>query len=326
VPLTALRVTGTTRFLVAEMGARGPGHITELTSIVRPGIGLVLNVGQAHVGEFGSPAATAQAKGELIAALPPAGWAVLNADDPLVAGMAARHAGPVAWFSERGPATVWAEDVTLDEAQRAAFTLHAAAGSAPVTLLVPGRHQVSNALAAATCALVAGVPFDTVAQALSTATITSHWRLEIADRGDGVTVVNDAYNANPDSMTTAFDVVAGLLAARRRTEPAAQLVAVLGDMLELGDASPALHEAVGRQAAAAGVTRLVAVGRYGPDIVRGALAVNPAIAAAAVEDRVAAVSSTGDVTSPAIVLVKASRGVGLELVAQSLLAAKDETC
>jgi UDP-N-acetylmuramoyl-tripeptide--D-alanyl-D-alanine ligase len=347
VPLTALRVDRETRYLVAEMGARGPGHITALAEIVRPGIGLVLNVGQAHAGEFGGPEATARAKGELVAALPADGVAVLNADDPLVAAMAARHDGPVVWFSERGPATVWAEDVVLDEAQCASFVLRChperSEGSSGVLsgnseqmlrfaqhdsvhLAVPGRHQVSNALAAAACALVAGVPLGTVADALSHATITSHWRLEVHDRGDGVTVVNDAYNANPDSMKAAFDVVAGLLAARRRTEPATRLVAVLGDMLELGPASPAFHEATGRQAAAAGVTDLVAVGEFAADLVRGARAANPAIAARVAEDRQAAVSSVHNLTPPAIVLVKASRGVGLELVAEDLLVAKDETC
>ncbi|MDR1807286.1 MAG: UDP-N-acetylmuramoyl-tripeptide--D-alanyl-D-alanine ligase [Propionibacteriaceae bacterium] len=345
VPLTALKVGATTRFLVSEMGSRGPGHIAHLAGIVRPEIGVVLNIGHAHAGEFGSKAATAQAKGELIEALPAAGWAVLNAADPLVAGLAARHAGPTAWFSAAGrpdarpgDLAVWAEDVAADPAQRHSFTLRSAgpgpAGPATesadrVTLLVPGRHQVANALAAAAAALAAGLAPVAIAAALGAATLRSHWRLEVHARADGLVVVNDAYNANPDSLAAALETTAGLAAAARAADPRTRFIAVLGDMLELGDQARALHQAAGAQAAAAGVTDLVAVGEFGPALAAGARAANPAIATTVVNNRDDAVSHLASAAPPAIVLVKASRGVGLERVAESLLGpfgAKDGPC
>ncbi|MDR0990814.1 MAG: UDP-N-acetylmuramoyl-tripeptide--D-alanyl-D-alanine ligase [Propionibacteriaceae bacterium] len=338
VPLTATRIDHTTRYLVIEMGARGPGHIQTLCDIVEPGIGLVLNVGQAHLGEFGDQQTTAQAKGELIAALPTAGWAVLNADDPWVAGMAERHQGPVAWFSavgepprSAGQVAVWASAVTADDRQQHSFTLHLTdTVVGRVDLQLPGQHQVANAVAAAAAAIVAGVEPATVVAALSQAQRQSPWRLEITPRADGLLVINDAYNANPDSMRAALATAAGLLASRRPEQPKARLVAVLGDMLELGPAAADAHQTVGRQAVASGVTDLIAVGQYAPDLIAGATA---AATEAAVEltteraeDWSAAVSYLGQLTPADIVLVKASRGVGLEAVAQSVLAAKDETC
>ena len=199
-PLTALRVAPDTRFLVLEMGARGKGHIAELTEITPPRIGAVLNIGAAHLGEFGSREGTAEAKGELVEALPPEGTAVLNADDPLVRTMAARTRARVVWFGESEQADVRAEDVRLDRAGRPAFTLVARGGSAPVALRLYGEHQVSNALAAAAVALECGLDVAAAADALSGARSLSRWRMELTDRPDGVTVINDAYNANPDSM------------------------------------------------------------------------------------------------------------------------------
>ena len=156
VPLTALRIDAATRYLVSELGARGAGHIAELCRIVPPDVGMVLNVGHAHLGEFGSVAGIAAAKGELVEALPADGWAVLNADDPLVLGMAARTAARLATFSlagepDDGELRVWAEDIEPDALQRHAFTLRSAgvaAAAVPVRLQGPGRHQVANALAA----------------------------------------------------------------------------------------------------------------------------------------------------------------------------------
>lgn len=203
-PMTALRVEDTTRHLVLEMGARHKGDIEYLTSITPPRIGLVLNVGTAHVGEFGSQEAIAEAKGELVEALPADGVAVLNADDRLVRAMASRTKARVVYFGESAEAEVRARDVRLDSTGRPSFTLSTPAGSAPVQLRLYGEHHVSNALAAAAVATELGMTVDDTAEALSEAGALSRWRMEVVDRADGVTVVNDAYNANPDSMRAAL--------------------------------------------------------------------------------------------------------------------------
>jgi UDP-N-acetylmuramoyl-tripeptide--D-alanyl-D-alanine ligase len=323
VPLTATRITGDTRFLVSEMGARGQGHITFLCGIAQPRVGVVVNVGHAHVGEFGSVEAIARAKGELVEALPPDGWAVLNADDALVAAMATRTTARIAGFAvgaepASGDLRVWAGAVELDALQRPAFDLHATgavAGAAPVRLQVTGAHQVGNALAAAAVALTQGLTVADVAAALGRATATSHWRMELTERADGVLVVNDAYNANPDSMAAALRTLASL----RR--PGGRLLAVLGDMLELGEGAPADHRAVGELAAGLGIDRVIAVGGHAADIVAGAGA---EIDAGIATDKNGAAATAAAWLRPAdVVLVKASRGLALETVAQHLSAAPE---
>ena len=320
-PLTALRVDASTRFLVAEMGARGLGHVAWLAGITPPTIGAVLNVGLAHVGEFGSVDAIAAAKGELVEAVQPGGWAVLNADDPRVAAMASRTPGRLAFFSAvgdpgRGELRVWASDVVADELERYAFTLHAAgavAGTASVTLRVLGEHQVSNALAAAAVALAAGLAPDAVAAALSSATARSRWRMELHERADGLAVLNDAYNANPDSMGAALRSLAGM----RR--PGGRLVAVLGDMLEFGEGSAAEHRLVGRLAADLGVDELLAVGDLADEVAAGfGESGRPTRTFAHSDD--AARHLRAVVRPRDVVLVKASRGLALESVADALLA------
>jgi UDP-N-acetylmuramoyl-tripeptide--D-alanyl-D-alanine ligase len=317
VPLTATRVTPATRFLVSELGARGLGHITWLCGIVPPTVGVVVNVGHAHLGEFGSVEAIAQAKGELVEALPATGWAVLNADDALVTAMAARTPARLAAFSVTGrPAwgelRVWASGITADAWQRPAFTLYAAGegreATAPVQLRVSGAHQVGNALAAAAIALGQGLAVDTVATALSAAEPRSHWRMELVQSPDGFLVVNDAYNANPDSMAAALRTLASL----RR--PGGRLLAVLGDMLELGAGAPAEHRAIGALAAELGVDALIAVGGHSADIAAG---YGPATMLA--PDREIATEAAAAWLRPAdVVLVKASRGLALESVAGNL--------
>ncbi len=252
-PLTVCRITPTTRHLVVEMGARGVGHIEYLTRIAPPRIGIVLNVGHAHVGEFGSLEAVGRAKSELPAALPPEGVAVLNADDPVVAGMAARTHAHVVLVGESEEATVRATDVTLDEAGRASFTVTAPFGTAQVALGLVGRHHVGNALAVIAAADAAGLDLDRVVTALAAARPLSRWRMEVTRREDGVTVVNDAYNANPDSMSAALRSVAGMATQGRRW-------AVLGAMLELGDDAPVLHAQVGAEVAQLGFDELLVVG------------------------------------------------------------------
>lgn len=331
VPLTACQVDASTRFLVSELGARGIGHIAWLCSIVRPRVGVVLNVGHAHLGEFGDVATIARAKGELVESLPADGWAVLNADDAHVSAMAGRTAAKVALFSSRGrPAAaadrlVWADDVTADDLQRHSFTLWTAsgpsvAGPAPVSLRVLGQHAVANALAAAAAALCADVALPAVAASLSAAEPRSRWRMEIVERRDGVAILNDSYNANPDSMAAALDTLAQVGRARRRTHPRARTVAVLGDMLELGATAAAEHRTIGALAAILGVDEVVGVGEFGPELVAGAAEGTTRGQAVGAKSDVAGYLA-GRLNPGDVVLVKASRGLALNTVADDLLAA-----
>jgi UDP-N-acetylmuramoyl-tripeptide--D-alanyl-D-alanine ligase len=301
-PYTVLQATGETRFLVLEMGARGPGHIRYLTDIARPQIGVVLNVGAAHIGEFGTVEGTARAKGELVEALPEAGVAILNADDALVAAMAARTAARVLPVGEAADALVRAVDVTLDAAGRAAYTLVAGGRSGPVRLGVTGRHQVANTLAAAGVALTAGMAIDEVTAALGEISIVSSRRMDVFQRPDGVTVIDDSYNANPSSTAAALHSLAAMAGGRRTT-------AVLGYMAELGEQERAGHEEVGRLAAELGVDRLIAVAENARPVLDGAHGVpewtGTAIFAA---DQAAAIELVkGDLHADDVVLVKGSR-------------------
>ncbi len=257
VPLTVVRADPATRYLVLEMGARGAGHIGYLTRMAPPDVAVVLNVGSAHLGEFGSREAVARAKSELVQGLAPGGTAVLNADDPAVTAMAGLTAGPVVLVGRAEGAAVRAEDVRLDRKARPSFrlvsSLPGAEGEAEVSLRLHGEHHVANALAVAGVALVLGLSVADTAQALSAASAGSRWRMEVLERADGVTVVNDAYNANPESMRAALEALARM-ARRRRSW------AVVGEMLELGPASEEEHAQLGRTAADLGVSRLVVVG------------------------------------------------------------------
>jgi UDP-N-acetylmuramoyl-tripeptide--D-alanyl-D-alanine ligase len=317
-PLTVLDADEATRYLVLEMGARGPGHIARLCRVARPDVGIVLNVGSAHLGEFGSPEVIAQAKGELVEALPADGTAVLNADDPRVAGMAPRTRARVVTVGRAPDAGLRATDVRLDEAGRAHFTLHAPDGAHPVALRVVGEHQVANALSAAGAALAVGMAGAEVAAALSAAEPRSRWRMEVGRRDDGVTVVNDAYNANPESMRAALAALAALAGTRR--------IAVLGGMAELGPDAPAEHERLGRDAVAAGADLIVAVGADAVGIADGAAAAGRRAGEESVHvpDRAAARELLSEVLRPGdVVLVKASRAYGLELLAADLLTGGD---
>lgn len=256
VPLTVCRITPQTRYLVVEMGARGIGHIHYLTTLAPLRIGVVLNVGTAHVGEFGSRQAIATAKAELPAALPPQGLAVLNADDPVVAAMAGAIAARVILVGRSPHALVQALDVRLDEHGRASFTLIEPEGQAEVNLRLVGEHHVGNALAVAAVARECGMSLGECADALGAAGPVSRWRMEVTERPDGVTVINDAYNANPDSMAAALAALARI-ARGGRTRRA---IAVLGTMLELGEESAEGHAQVGRLARDLQVDDLVVVG------------------------------------------------------------------
>ena len=314
-PYTVLRATSETRFLVLEKSARGIGHIRYLTEIAPPRIGAVLNVGSAHLGEFGSREAIAQAKGELVEALPANGVAVLNADDQLVAAMAARTAARVVLVGRAPGADVRAEDVELDGFGRARFGLVTATGAAPVALRLVGEHHVGNALAAAAVALECGMTVDDAAAALSEATPVSRWRMEVTERADGVVIVNDAYNANPESMRAAL----GSLATIGRGRPG-RTWAVLGPMAELGPDAPAAHEAVGRLAGELAVARVLAVGEAARPIADAAALEGSGVGESSwVPDVEAAVARLrADLCPGDVVLVKASRAASLERVALAI--------
>jgi UDP-N-acetylmuramoyl-tripeptide--D-alanyl-D-alanine ligase len=323
VPLTACRLEAGSRYLVAELGARGIGHIAYLCQLVAPRVGVVLNVGHAHIGEFGGQQAIARAKGELVEALPADGWAVLNADDPLVWAMRSRTQAPVLAFSTRsvpeGPA-LWATALVADRLDRYRFRLHrrdvdGAETLADVTLRLTGRHQVATAVAAAAAAVAVGIELDAVAAALTVAGPRSRWRMELTERSDGVVVVNDAYNANPDSMRAAVDTLAQL---GRST--GGRTYALVGDMLELGDEAEREHAALGRHLAQQGVHGVLALGAHAATVVRAAVAAgSDPTAARALADKQEALDELRAVLRPDdVVLVKASRGLTLDTVAEAL--------
>lgn len=314
VPLTVLRADESTRTLVVEMGARGVGHIAHLCGIAPPTIGVVLNVGSAHLGEFGDRDTTARAKAELVEALPAHGTAVLNGDDQLVRAMAEKTEATVLMVGESVHADIRAEDISLDDHGRPAFELVTPEGRALVRLTLVGEHHVGNALAAAAVAHALGMSAADIAARLDQAQARSRWRMEVTERADGVTVVNDAYNANPESMRAALKALAALGRGRRTW-------AVLGQMLELGDSSTAEHDALGRLAVRHNVSRLVAVGEGARPIQLGAAHEGSwGDEASWVPDADAALAMLrAELRSGDVVLIKASRATGLERLAEALV-------
>jgi UDP-N-acetylmuramoyl-tripeptide--D-alanyl-D-alanine ligase len=317
-PWTVLRADADTRFLALELSARGPGHIAALCDTAPPRIGVVLNVGTAHVGEFGSREAIAQTKGELVEKLPADGVAILNADDPLVAAMAARTSARVVLVGEALRAHVRAVDVHMDEQARPSFTLVTPNGSADVRLALHGAHHVGNALAAAAVAIELGATPQEAATALSGAQRVSARRMEVTTRPDGVTVLNDSFNANPESMRAALKALATMARAgnRRRSW------AVLGVMGELGDESVAAHDEIGRLAVRLDINRLVVVGEQAAPMHQGAsLEGSWGEESVQVPDVDAAVALLRAELAPGdVVLVKASKVAALWQVADALLA------
>ncbi|KGI68755.1 UDP-N-acetylmuramoyl-tripeptide--D-alanyl-D-alanine ligase [Mycolicibacterium rufum] len=315
-PWTVLRATPDTDYLVLEMSARHPGNIAALARIAPPSIAVVLNVGTAHLGEFGSREAIAATKSELPQAVPSSGVVVLNADDPVVAAMADVTAARVVRTGRSPEVDVWASDVTLDPLARAQFTLHAADGEKPVALAVHGDHQVSNALCAAAVALECGASLDQVAAALATAGPVSRQRMAVTTRDDGVTVINDAYNANPDSMSAGLKALAWMGREGRTW-------AVLGEMAELGDDAITEHDRIGRLAVRLDVSRLVVVGTGRPmsAMLHGAVMEGSwGSEATPVADADAALALLRAELRPGdVVLVKASNSAGLGALADALL-------
>jgi UDP-N-acetylmuramoyl-tripeptide--D-alanyl-D-alanine ligase len=331
-PWTVLRATEATDYLILELSARHLGNIAALAAIAPPAIGVVLNVGTAHLGEFGSRESIAQTKSELPQSVPRSGVVILNADDPAVAAMAQVTAARVVRVSrhsqtDAGPADVWAGPVILDGLARPQFTLHSADGAAaPVRLGVHGDHQVSNALCAAAVALECGASVEQVALALAGAHPVSQHRMRVSTRTDGVTVIDDAYNANPDSMRAGLQALAWIArsgeAGRRRSW------AVLGEMAELGEDAISEHDRIGRLTVRLDVSRLIVVGMgrsmsamHHGAVMEGARGSEGERVAAVVADADAALALLrAELQSGDVVLVKASNAAGLGILADTLVA------
>lgn len=253
-PVSMLRIDEQTRYLIVEMGASGAGKIARLVSIAKPDIGVVLKVGLAHAGGFGGIDATEQAKSEMVVDLPESAVAVLNRDDDRVWRMRERTAARVVSFGLDTASDLWADDVELTSAGTR-FTLVDGDVRRPVQLRILGEHHVMNALAALTVARELGLDLDRAIAALEAMPRAERWRMEVLERADGVTVINDAYNASPDSVAAALKTLAHLSRQEGRRS-----VAVLGEMAELGEFAMEEHDRIGRLAVRLDIRQLVVVG------------------------------------------------------------------
>jgi len=252
-PITLLECTPETKYCILEVGARHQGDIAALSEMARPDIGVVLRVGTAHLGEFGSVEKIAQTKGELIQALAPSATAVLGTYDPHTKAMSAHHSGRTIFFGQNAQDDVRAADVEMREA-RAHFDLVTPAGRDAVGMRLIGAHQISNALAAAAVCTALEIPIEVIASGLSTADLASKWRMHINEVED-LLIINDSYNANPESMKAALDSLALFTQERGGAS-----WAFLGQMHELGSQSESLHESVAAHAHALGIDHLVGIG------------------------------------------------------------------
>jgi UDP-N-acetylmuramoyl-tripeptide--D-alanyl-D-alanine ligase len=252
-PISMLRVDEGTEFLVVEMGASHEGEIARLVAIATPDIAVVLKVGLAHAGEFGGIEAIQRAKAEIVRELPATSIALLNRDDSRVAAMAAQTAARVVWFGQGPDADVRAEDVVAT-AGGTAFTLVAGGARLPVRLRILGEHHVTNALAALAVARELGIPLDRAIPAIESVPRAERWRMEVLESGDGITIINDAYNASPDSTAAAMKTLAQIVTPGQRS------VAVLGEMAELGEFAQEEHDRLGRLAVRLNIGKLVVVG------------------------------------------------------------------
>ncbi|ESQ01201.1 UDP-N-acetylmuramoylalanyl-D-glutamyl-2, 6-diaminopimelate--D-alanyl-D-alanine ligase [Streptomyces sp. GBA 94-10 4N24] len=313
-PSTVTMADTATDHLVPEMGARHIGDIRDLTLVAPTDISIVTNVGTAHIGEFGDRDTIAEAKGEIVEAPAPGRLAVLNADDDYVQPMRERAGGSVVTFGLGEDADIRATELGTDAHGRASFTLVTPEGSAPVRLQFVGGVQVHNSLAAAAAGRGAGLAPEEIAARLSQALPRSRWRMETVTRADGVTIVNDAYNANPTSVRHALETLASMAGGVEQRS-----VAVLGRMNELGDDARAAHEEVGRHAAARGLDMIILVGGDEAGWMHDGVQ-DAGGRATWVPGQEAALGLLHSALRPGdVVLVKASRGVQLQRLAEELL-------
>lgn len=313
VPLTVLDAGSETDVLVVEMGMRGPGQIAALCDVARPTLGLVTNIGQTHIELLGTQEAILHAKGELVGCVPADGAVFLNGDDMQSRRLAAESVAPVTFYGLSEASDVRAIDIVLGDDGRPTLTLVAAGEAVTLTLPLPGRHNAYNAAAAAAVALRLGVGLSDVGEGLEHVELTE-WRMQVFTAANGVTVVNDAYNANPTSMRAAIDTLGGMRPEGRR-------IAVLGDMRELGSLADLAHFRLGEEVARGSIDALVTIGELGRRIAEGALADGMDPAAVRVCDGAEEASEVlDDLLAPGdAVLVKASRSMGLERVVEGIV-------
>ncbi|MBN2027379.1 MAG: UDP-N-acetylmuramoyl-tripeptide--D-alanyl-D-alanine ligase [Actinobacteria bacterium] len=307
VPLTILAGGDDTDFMVLEMGSRGGGHIRELCGFARPEIGVVTNIGWTHLRFFRTRDALARAKAELLESLPPTGRAVINADDDYADYLCSTSPCPVVTFGHSSRADLRAEGVEVDKSGKVIFTLKSKGGDkARIAVPLPGRHNVENVMAAAAVGKIMGVDMESIAEGIANAKTTG-WRMEMINKPEEITIINDAYNANPVSMRSAL-MALGDISRQKRA------IAVLGDMGELGPVSEKAHQELGKLAVDYGTDILITVGRKSRKtaqaarengLPRGSIFATDGVDKAA--EVLRAIIEPGDV-----VLIKGSRFLGLE--------------
>lgn len=313
VPLTVMSAGADTDALIVEMAMRGKGQIAELCRIARPTMGLVTNVGVSHIELLGTQDAIAAAKAELVESIAEDGVVFLNGDDAYSDTLALSSRAPVTTYGVSEACDVHAVDIELDPESRASFEIVSGDVAIPVSLAVPGRHNVYNGLAAAAIGLRVGLGPDDISAGLGRAS-AGEMRMQTFTSAGGVHVINDAYNANPTSMRAAIETLAGISTAERR-------IAVLGDMAELGSLAELAHFRIGEELAGLPIDVLVTVGERAARIADGARAegmpsdrVRPCVTADEASEVLDDLLEPGDV-----VLVKASRVMGLERVVEGIV-------
>jgi UDP-N-acetylmuramoyl-tripeptide--D-alanyl-D-alanine ligase len=311
VPLLILRCTETTKFCIVEMGARHVGDISYLAEIAKPHVGVVLTVGSAHLGEFGSRELIAKAKSELVTSLAAGATAILGTYDEFTPNMVVPTGVKRILFGEKQKCEIRAADIEVREG-RAHFDLVTPDGRAAVGLQLVGMHQIANALAAAAAATALNIPIETISAALSTAEVSSKWRMEISQVGD-ITLINDSYNANPESVAAALRTLALI-----SQESGGVSWAILGKMQELGESSATEHAAIGRLVCEIGIDNLVAVGikDYLDDL--DSMEDGGACAVHYFETKSEAMAIVEHFTPGDVVLVKASRSGEFNLLVDSI--------
>lgn len=309
-PITLLRCDEETKFCILEMGARHIGDIALLCQMAKPNIGMVLRVGTAHLGEFGSAEAVAQAKSEMISSLAPEAIAILGQYDVFTPQMKSLHQGKSVSFGETTAADVRATDIEIREG-RPHFDLVTSAGRAAVGLRLVGVHQVANALAAAAAATAVGASIDQIAVALSTADLRSKWRMEIQELR-GIVLINDSYNSSPESAEAALHTL--VLFAQER---GGQSWAFLGKMHELGESSASRHADIGTLASELGIDHLVCIGA---SEYSSKLTANSASEIHLFETKEEALQLVQQMSGGDVVLIKASRAEKFEELAQAMVA------
>jgi UDP-N-acetylmuramoyl-tripeptide--D-alanyl-D-alanine ligase len=320
-PLTLLSAPRDVKYLVAEMGMRGLGHITYLCELAKPTIGVITNVGRAHIGEVGSIEGIAKAKSELVRAIQPSGVVVLNADDERVIAMSALTEATVFTYGFSDTADVRAENLELSPYGSYNFDLVYRGERISASIPMLGEHNVLNALAAAAVGIAVGMEVTDIARALTTLKLMSKWRMEVHQIPGNVTIINDAYNANPESMTAALETLTAIPATGKT-------FSILGKMHELGNDSDAIHAQIAKLAGELGVTQVVAVGEPAQAYGLPALATNSETAASS-ESRVqktvwlpdfdsACDYIVNEVNSGDILLFKASRAEQFEVLADRI--------